>query len=113
MATCWKHSDVPDMTCATCHAGALVGKAAKEGRLKPAPTVVAEIYGAEIDRMLDALGVKRAFVTDWSRVGDFDNLDFGEGVGPQDMLSRAFGFPVAAGDYIIDVAKRLREAGRC
>ena len=103
MATCAIHKDQPDLTCHVCHAAALATKYAEEGRIELASQVLTDVYHDEVEQVLVALGHPEALVTDESCISDFDVR------GDEWLaLSKVLGVPINRGDYILDVAKRLR-----
>lgn len=62
---------------------------------------------AWVDKVLDALGHPEALVTDRSSISDFSCEE--TPVALANRLQLELGIPVESRDYIVDVAKRLKE----
>jgi hypothetical protein len=58
-----------------------------------------------VDQVLQAIGYPEAYVTEGSMVGDFP-------LGVEDLkpIQEKLGVPVSLHDYVLDVAKRVKEA---
>ena len=108
MTTCAIHKNQPDVMCRICHVAARVTELAQEGRIELASQVLTDTYEDEVEQVLTALGHPDALVTDESAISDFDVRGDDECL----ALSKVLGVPVNHGDYILDVAKRLRSTPR-
>ena len=89
-----------------------------EKRFLPAPRRKIEEYQPEVRRVLRAIGVERAFVTDLSKVHDFAAFWAPDAVGTDAeveivaencrILKEKLGIPVRPNSRIWSLAKRLR-----
>lgn len=79
------------------------------GEIEFAPSDGVEALQPYVDKVLSALGFSNAWVSDESCVGDFRQDQ--ESVEWAASASEKLGMIVASGDYIVDVARRMKEMG--
>ena len=87
---------------------ARIDKAVREGKVEFAPTAGVDLHEEAVQRVLEALGHPDAWVSDESMVADFEGWGEDRAAWLQ-QVSKALGFEVKTGDYIIDIAGRLTE----
>ena len=89
---------------------AKIKQLASAGRIDFSPSDGIEALEPYVDVVLEAVGHPRAWVSDRSCVGDFrPEGDSSEKYGA--LISERLGMIVASGDYVVDVARRLKEKG--
>ena len=86
---------------------------AKAGRIAYASTDQVERYEAEAWEVLDVIGIRRAWFSDLSGVGEFLSVK-GEAERPAvlEQLSNKFGFHIQGKDRLWKVAQRIRASRR-
>lgn len=106
MSRCGEHPNAPDPTCDTCRVAAEVTQLAADGKVRFAAQILVEVYAEEIEQIRKALG----FVEDWLVTDETALSDFH--LTPEQLASLVGRLLVRIepDDYLVDVAKRLREA---
>jgi hypothetical protein len=76
----------------------------KSVRFELAPTVLVDALAPYVERVLEALRQPEALVTDLSVIADFSPDD-----GVRAAASAELGVSMKSGDYVYEVAQRLRD----
>jgi hypothetical protein len=63
--------DIPQFDCIDCRRTATIRRAAEDGRIELASTVLVDTLDSYVELVLNALGHPDALVTDQSTIGDF------------------------------------------
>lgn len=96
--------DTPQFDCIDCSRTATIRKAAADGRIELAPTVLVDTLEPYVEQVLEALGHPEALVTDLSTIGDF-GLEDNECAAAGSKLRVA----LLDDDYIYEIARRPRD----
>ena len=106
MGRCSKHAE-PRFDCETCSTAARLGQAVEYWRVELVPQTLIDVFDDEVQEVLDAIGYPDAPVTDTSCIGDFQ-LEWRHRRSAETRL----GMSLQDGDYVYEVAQRLRELER-
>jgi hypothetical protein len=88
---------------------AKIKELASAGRIEFSPSDGVEALQIHVDRVLEAIGFPTAWVSDRSCIGDFQKDQSREEWAAS--ASEKLGMIVTCGDFIVDVARRMKEMG--
>jgi len=95
-----------DKPLTSAEAQAKIRRLAREGKVEFASQDTVKLLQPQIDQILDAVGIKSAWISDGSCIGDFRrDEDYQQYV---DDIAAKLGVEVSQGDYIMDIAMRLK-----